>query len=334
MTPASEESGERTEPEADPGGARDEQAGEGEENPQKEDPEKADTVVPRFTPPPVLTRAVHAAYHARGLPTQEWAVPDTVVDEADYGGLALRAASLRGDGHRFKRESRQDAFGLYELAHGDGRFALACVADGVGSRKMTHRGAGYACRLLFQAVSAHLEGLLDFGGDIAHFQELGERIVGGVAAGMSALARREGVEPVELSTTLTAALVQLTPEGERAGVLLFAVGDSPAYLMRDGRTLPLTDGDEDGAVASTRTNALPTDIGRVHVSGHWLEPGETLLLCTDGLSGPMASPAVADRLAAWWGGGRVPRRTEFAWQLDFQAKSYDDDRTAVCLWGR
>ncbi|WP_150251108.1 protein phosphatase 2C domain-containing protein [Nocardiopsis deserti] len=286
-----------------------------------------------FVPPPVLTRPVHAAYHAKGLPVQAWAVPDTAVDEADYEGLAIRAASLRGDGHRFKRESRQDAFGLYELAHGDERFVLACVADGVGSRSMSHRGAGYACRLLFQVVSAHLAELGDFDdGDRLH--ELCELAVREVALGMAGLARREEVDPVELSTTLTAALVRLTPEGERAEALVFAVGDSPAYLLRDGRARPLTGGEEEDTVASTRTNALPTDIGHVHVRGCVLERGRTLLLCTDGLSGPMASPSVADQLTAWWGGERVPRRTEFAWQLDFQAKSYDDDRTAVCVWGR
>lgn len=296
-----------------------------------------------FVPPPVLTRPVHSAYHAKGLPLQTWAVPDTVIDEADYEGLAIRAASLRGDGHRFKRESRQDSFGLYEMEHENKRLVLTCVADGVGSRTMAHRGAGYACRLLSQTVTAHLGDLLATEGDgrapgpdegCRNLGRRWEQVVGEVAAGMVGLAERESADPVELSTTLTAALVEVTPPGEPALALVFAVGDSPAYRLKDGSLEPLTCPEEEGPIASTSTNALPTDIGRVRVDALMLEPGEALMLCTDGLSGPMTAPEVSDRFLAWWGDGRIPGRTEFVWQMDFQAKSYDDDRTAVCIWGR
>ena len=33
-----------------------------------------------------------------------------------------------------------------------------------------------------------------------------------------------------------------------------------------------------------------------------------------------------------WGTGMAPEPADFLWQLQFRVKSYDDDRTAVCLW--
>ena len=56
------------------------------------------------------------------------------------------------------------------------------------------------------------------------------------------------------------------------------------------------------------------------------------MVCTDGLSNPMRNAAVSSQLAQWWGRGTVPGMPEFGWQLSFRAKSYGDDRTAVCAW--
>lgn len=294
---------------------------------------RSEDTPPGFTDPPVLTERVHRAFHAQGLPTQEQAAPDTVIEEADYPGLAVRGASLRGDGHRYGRESRQDTLGLDELECGGRRFVLACVSDGLGSCTMSHLGAASACRAMRRAVKRHLGELLDLPGGGGHVNRLGEQLFRETATAMHDDARREGLEAVELSSTLTAALVEITPEGEPAEFRLFALGDSPVYLLREGRMEPLTE-QEEGIVASSGTYALPTGIGPAHTSEGLLRAGEVLLLCSDGLSNPMAASAVTDQLVAWWGGGRIPQRTEFAWQLDFQAKSFDDDRTAVCLWGR
>ena len=277
-----------------------------------------------FAPPPAPARPGRPLHPARGLPDRGGSVPDTVLDEADYPGLALRAASLRGGAHRLEGECRQDSFGMYGLEAGELRAVLVCVADGVGGRSMSHRGAASACDLLSQLVDEHLGGLI--GRDADDSRDLCERIVARVARGMADLAASEGVDDRELSTTLTAALVELTPEGETARVLLLAVGDSPAHLLREGLMEPLSVVD--------RTAALPADIRRVHVSGHRLAPGETLLLCTGGLAGPMDDADVTGRLLGWWGGDGIPGRMEFGWQVDFRTRSHDDDRTVVCVWGR
>ncbi|MFE3458130.1 protein phosphatase 2C domain-containing protein [Nocardiopsis aegyptia] len=284
-----------------------------------------------YVPPEVLTRPTNPGFHARGLPTMDWAVPDTVVDEADYPGLLLRAASLRGDKQRFQGKCRQDAFGLSELEHEGERFVLACVADGVGSKSMSHRGANYACRLLGKAVADFLPGLLTDGAS-SHRSAAIARVLERIKHAMLPLVSER---PGELSTTLTVALVSLTPVGEPSRAVLFSVGDSPAYRLGEDGFEALTEVDESGPVMDSTTDALPVNFEAAFETECELKPGQMLLLCTDGLSGPMSgSTDVSDRLAQWWGGASVPGRLEFGCQMDFQAKSYDDDRTAVCLWVR
>ncbi|WP_152514128.1 PP2C family protein-serine/threonine phosphatase [Nocardiopsis valliformis] len=287
-----------------------------------------------FVPPLVLTEPVNKQFHARGLPRVEWAAPDSVLDEADYPGLSIRAASLRGDAHRYNMMSRQDSLALYELEHSRGRAVLACVADGIGSRTQSHRGSSYACRVVVGAVRERLEELL-FAPDEDTARRLAEQVVHQVAQEMISVEGQTEALRGQTDTTLTLALADLTPEGEPTYFMLVSVGDSPAYLLRDREMEPLTgESVEDTSITSTATDALPRNIGHVQLNGCTVNPGEMLLLCSDGLSNPMAASSVAEQLVEWWGGDRVPGRLEFGWQLDFQAKTHDDDRTAICLWGR
>jgi serine/threonine protein phosphatase PrpC len=116
--------------------------------------------------------------------------------------------------------------------------------------------------------------------------------------------------------------------------VVFAVGDSSAFLLRDGKFAACFADQHDTMITSTGTNALPTSVGRVAAVRGELRAGDMLMICTDGMSNPMRNTQVTDQLAAWWAPGRVPGLPEFGWQLSFRAKSYGDDRTAVCFWGR
>jgi serine/threonine protein phosphatase PrpC len=85
------------------------------------------------------------------------------------------------------------------------------------------------------------------------------------------------------------------------------VGDSRAYLFRDGRLEALTrDHSVQAEMAAAGvafpfrnyvTRALGVDAHRADVSTHPLEPGDRLLLCTDGLSETLDEGAIAPLLA-------------------------------------
>ncbi|MFE9878166.1 protein phosphatase 2C domain-containing protein [Streptomyces sp. NPDC005784] len=262
--------------------------------------------------------------------------PDMVVDGAGYGALTVRAASVRGDSHRYQGEPRQDSLAVVRLgAPGADGLLLLAVADGVGSAARSHVGSQEACRLAameLDSVSAELAETLR-AGDRPGFAVLADIAVGRVATLLAHRAREHGDDPAAYATTLRALLVPLDPRVRTRGFL--AVGDGGTALLRAGEwNLSLTDPEHDGdGMIDTRTAALP--------HGHRARacllapalPGDVLVLCTDGLSTPLAGDAgMRDFLGSGWGEGAVPGPADFLWQLQYRVKSYDDDRTAVVLW--
>ncbi|MEV6198109.1 protein phosphatase 2C domain-containing protein [Streptomyces sp. NPDC051920] len=262
--------------------------------------------------------------------------PDMVVDGAGYGTLTVRAASVRGDSHRYQGEPRQDSLAVVRLgAPGPDGLLLLAVADGVGSAPRSHVGSQEACRLAameLDAVSADLAEAVR-AGDRPGFAALVDTAVGRIATLLAHRAREHGDDPAAYATTLRALLVPLDPRVRTRGFL--AVGDGGTALLRAGEwNLSLTDPEHDGdGMIDTRTAALP----HVHRARALLLapalPGDVLVLCTDGLSTPLAGDAeMREFLASGWGRGAAPAPADFLWQLQYRVKSYDDDRTAVVLW--
>ncbi|MFI6491825.1 protein phosphatase 2C domain-containing protein [Streptomyces sp. NPDC050564] len=263
-------------------------------------------------------------------------IPDMVVDGAGYGALTVRAASVRGDSHRYQSEPRQDSLAVVRLgAPGPDELLLLMVADGVGSAARSHVGSQEACRLTamqLDSASAELaEALRE--GDRSRFTASVDAEVGRVATLLAHHAQERGDDPAAYATTLRALLVPLDPEVRTRGFL--AVGDGGTARLRDAEwDLSLTDPEHGGdGMIDTRTAALPhSHRARVSLLGPAL-PGDVLVLCTDGLSTPLAGDAgMRDFLRSAWGTGAVPAPADFLWQLQYRVKSYDDDRTAVVLW--
>lgn len=264
-----------------------------------------------------------------------FAVPDTALDGAELDGLTIRGASVRGDSHRQLGVLRQDSMGTWRLADGALKAILVCAADGVGSEPHSHRGAAAACQLLRDNLTRH--GIRQFfdaapGKDLTDlWQERAEQL----ASTLSHMAERQRLDPKALATTLSAALVEerpTSPAGRRYVVL--AVGDATAFTLRFGRFARSLTDPHDGPVIDNRTWSLPTAVGPVSTTAGILARGDMLMVCTDGMSNPMRQADVQELLADWWGGETVPGLLEFGWQLGYRVRSYDDDRTAVCVWSR
>jgi serine/threonine protein phosphatase PrpC len=264
----------------------------------------------------------------------EHAVPDTVLDGADLPGLAIRGASLRGDDHRSQQKIRQDAMGIWQVADEATTAVLVVVADGVGSEPLSHRGAADACSMLRSVAQRHVSKLFK-AGQLGNLSDLWKVMAEDMADELASVAERLNAEPRMLSTTLGAALIETEPvhTAERRCVFL-GVGDAAAYVLRDGEFERILADPHDGPVADTATWALPTSVGQVATASRTIRSGDMLMVCTDGMSNPMSNDDVVQQLAAWWGADHLPSLLEFGWQLSYRVRSFGDDRTAVCVWGR
>jgi serine/threonine protein phosphatase PrpC len=276
-------------------------------------------------PPPLAYDDPSIGSDPAGLPSAETAVPDTVLDGARIGGLTVRAASLRGDDHRYFGQTRQDALGIRAIPGDAPERAdalVVCVADGLGSEPYSHLGAEAACWLVGEEIERDHRLLLDPGAQVSSIAHV---LAGRLAQRLLEIARRSGLDPKAVRTTLVATLIETEPaDPAYRRCVVLAVGDSPAFVLRDGAFRPCLD--------ALTTAALPTGFHTVETAVVTLGPGDMLLLCSDGLSDPMRTAAVERDLAAHWS-GTIPGLPEFCWQLGFRARSCGDDRTAICVWG-
>ncbi|MGW7317091.1 protein phosphatase 2C domain-containing protein [Streptomyces sp. NPDC054865] len=266
------------------------------------------------------------------------AVPDTVLDGAAYGPLTVRAASVRGDAHRYHAEPRQDSLCVARLGDPDGTagLLLLAVADGVGSAARSHLGSALVCRETARLLDEYAEELSEClrAGNERSLNGLVNSAVGRIADRLVRTAEEAGHRPGDYATTLRVLLVPLDPAVR--GRLLLTVGDGGTALLRDGvwQLDVVGDAQRPGTgIIDTATAALPST-RHAEVDLVTTLPGDLLVLSTDGLSTLLAGDGGSrDFLGRAWGGGAPPPGlADFLWQLQYRVKSYDDDRTAVCLW--
>jgi protein phosphatase len=186
------------------------------------------------------------------------------------------------------RESNQDAY----LADG----ILYAVADGFGVR------GHEASRTALDALAAAFDVAPDRDGLLEAVQQANVRVF-----------ELLGADPTVSGTTLTAAAV-FGPE--QGGPLAVNIGDSPLYRIRDGRMEQLTD-DHSVAGELVRTGEITRDEARLHPQRHLLtralgigphiepdvfgidcEPGDRLLICSDGLFAAADESAIVEAAIA------------------------------------
>lgn len=298
-----------------------------------------------------------------GLPSMVGSLqPDSIVDAGVVGGLTIRAASVRGAGHRYDGTPRQDDFCIGATAD----HLVIAVADGVSAGPRSHVAARAAVRFGVQALLDAIDacvgdpvagdpvagdlgvrdpGVERGGGEVDPLGAIAwDELVGSTAGYVLAQARNEAGDPAldardaarAMATTIAFVIVPLEAarDGTRACTVV-PLGDTSVFVLRGGAVWePISAVKNEGeAVATSSTFALPMlPSAPVAPIITVLDPGDALFALTDGVGDPLGrgDGEVGEALASVW--AAPPHRFAFAATVDFGRRSHTDDRTVVGVW--
>ncbi|MFR9769754.1 protein phosphatase 2C domain-containing protein [Nocardia sp. SC052] len=306
-------------------------------NPAPADEAIGPTLPSRPASEPIVVGAPTPAFEAKAIGTEYGRNPyraDTMIDGWSRGPFTVRAASVRGYLHRYNGAPRQDDFAV--TAAPDRDRLIVAVADGVSAARYSHIGSTTAVRYATQWLEEQpVEALGDIGWQ-SLFQNTAWMLTERAAAVLSlAQADAEQAEQV-LATTLTCVVCESDADGALSAVLA-GVGDSGAWLLSDERFVPVLGGKQssDSGLTSSAVSGLPRVPNEVEPISVTVEPGQVLLVGTDGFGDPLGGgDGEVGALFASVLAGRVPSHLEFAHTLDFSRETFDDDRTLVAIWPR
>jgi protein phosphatase len=197
------------------------------------------------------------------------------VPEIECGGLSVAGPV---------REDNQDSIRFSKDEHPNGHGLLFAIADGMGG----YANGGLASLLALETFYSALAN--QNGNSILKTMQYGVE-----AANLRVYQKAQQLDAGRMGTTLTAAYVF----GDT--LYLAHVGDSRAYLIRDGRAICLTD-DHTAVGEMVRSKIISSDKLRTHaqrsvltksigtdlfiqpdIIQHKLKEGDRLLLCSDGV---------------------------------------------------
>jgi serine/threonine protein phosphatase PrpC len=219
------------------------------------------------------------------------------------------------------RDKNQDSYCAREAG------GLWAVADGMGG----HEGGEWASAKLVEALDG-----IDLPDDL---EAAGEAVAGAIRAGNAAILAEAKGRGRQMGTTLVALLVR----GDR--YLILWVGDSRAYLLRDGELAQLSRDhtqvqemvdrglmEPDQLVGHPMSHILSRAVGVREafeidrVAGE-VRPGDVFLLCSDGLHGYVEKDVIRRLL----GRGSPQRALDELVDLTLEAGA-PDNVTAIAVW--
>lgn len=205
------------------------------------------------------------------------------------------------------RKMNQDHFGWWP------ELGLFVVADGMGGHNAGEVASHLAVETIhaFIAESAHTRDITwPFSYEVGESVEV-NRLITAVRLANRKIYQQSTTAPglSGMGTTVVAALVT----GDK--IALVGVGDSRIYRLRDGTLEQLTSDDtwlasvlgaqgaEDADPAHPLRHVLTSVVGtKDHLSvesrEEVLRPGDTLLMCSDGIHGKLDAPALIDLLSS------------------------------------
>jgi serine/threonine protein phosphatase PrpC len=181
------------------------------------------------------------------------------------------------------------------------------VADGMGG----HRGGAEASRRVVDGYQTHLNSFLD-GTNLSEVLQQATSLTNA-----EILAESQSGDPAVagMGSTVVMALLKSTPTNIE--MMTAHIGDSRAYLLRSGQLYRLTR-DHSAVQRMVDEQLITPEMARTHPDlniltraigkqpdvaievGEMFElyPGDTVLLCTDGLWGPLSDELIAQELVA------------------------------------
>lgn len=215
--------------------------------------------------------------------------PESTIEDEPGGSLSIVVATVTDVG--CKRANNEDA--VCALTHPDSQRAVVVLADGMGGHSS---GEVASAVVIEELMSRHAKGRLESGDDISE----------GVLAADERLAR-------EYPGSGTTVVVTIASTSQ---AIIGHVGDSRAYLLRKNTLAQLTrdhswvqlqvdSGHLSQAEARTnpRRNVLLQAVGTGRGDAPDLKtirfwPGDSILLCSDGLSGVLEDNQILEILSA------------------------------------
>jgi len=221
----------------------------------------------------------------------------------------LRAigASVKGPAHEAAGQPNQDAVGLWRHKGG----WIATVADGLGSRPLSHIGSRAACQMARKMVTS-----------AASLENPKSLISGIYRAWLSALP----IPPAEAATTFLLAIAEVDGRATLA-----QIGDGLLMYRENGKFGILT---EEREGFSNQTNAMG-------LSKAWTDwkskPGDGIVLMTDGISDDLnwnALEGFFNKLfREFRGRGPMKSRQWIKAELDnWPTPNHSDDKTIAMIW--
>jgi PPM family protein phosphatase len=209
--------------------------------------------------------------------------------------MSLTIASWTGTGLTDKgvvRLGNQDTFAI------DNALGLWIVADGMGG----HVGGGVASDLAVTAILKYFRDALHHAAQETNLlQDATTRLTAAIVSGKTAIQQRVAEEPALSGMGTTVVVAWLFP-APISTLAIAHVGDSRAYLIREGRLTALTTDHSfvqrlvaeghisvEDSLTHPKRNVLVNAVGSGYpsipdVALHPLMPQDVVLLCTDGLT--------------------------------------------------
>lgn len=247
-------------------------------------------------------------------------------DGVRLGDLEVRAATMVGADHRcgHPAKPRQDAYSLAQTQ--DGQYLLAAVADGVSNSRHSDLGARVAASKMTRELSAIISGTGRWPANVAD-------LATSIARDMAGTAKGRGISEDEVQCVLAAVAIPARANLDGRRKLWVAwIGDVSIWLRQGGDLHRITGEEKQGPDPNALSTTLPFHPHEMRVGSCEAEPGDSVIVMTDGLSDSLDMVAgVREYFVSQWS-ERPPHPAAFLYSLCYDAPGQTDDRTAVVTW--